>query len=137
MKFSEIEADSWDELKPYVDTCLLPITGMNGTESPAEATKCLEDLRDIMDLVEIPFRGRIVTYPAYHYFDVREVSKQSIANLCNRFKQQGYKYIILITAKNNVKFQLDEADLWITPKENGDFPTDEEISGYIRELWSS
>ncbi|MGO4375464.1 DUF2487 family protein, partial [Paenibacillus sp. MCAF20] len=67
MKFSEIEKEQWEELRPYLDTCLLPVTGMDGSEQPYEATEWLERLRDIMDLIEIPFKGRVVTYPACHY----------------------------------------------------------------------
>jgi len=137
VKFSEIEAEQWEELKPYVDTCLLPITGLDGTETPAEATSCLEQLRDIMDLVEIPYRGRVVTYPAYHYYDGNEESQQAISKCCDRLRQQGYKHIILITAKGNIAFQTNAADLWITPNENGNLPNDVEISRIIRELWHS
>lgn len=137
MKFSEIEEEQWEELKPYVDTCLLPITGLDGTETPAEATQCLEQLRDIMDLVEIPYRGRIVTYPAYHYFDGTQESQQAISSCCSKLKGQGYKHIILITAKTEVAFQTNMADLWITPTEDGKLPSDVEISRKIRELWHS
>jgi len=137
VKFSEIEAEQWEELKPYVDTCLLPITGLDGSESPADATNCLEHLRDIMDLIEIPFRGRIVTYPAYHYFDGKEESQQAIESCCSKLRMQGYKHIILITVKRSIKFQTNEADLWITPTEDGKLPSDVEINRIIRELWHS
>jgi len=137
VKFSEIEAEQWDELKPYVDTCLLPITGLDGTETPSEATNYLEQLRDVMDLVEIPYRGRIVTYPAYHYVYGNEGSQQAIARCCANLKSQGYKYIILITSKSDIMFQINEADLWIAPTEDGNLPSDVEISRKIRELWHS
>ena len=67
MKFSDIEEQNWEQLAPYLDTCLLPLTGLDGTEKPWQATNALEKLRDFLDLIEIPFRGRIVTYPAAHY----------------------------------------------------------------------
>ncbi|WJH37540.1 YpiF family protein [Paenibacillus sp. CC-CFT747] len=68
VKFSEIREEQWKDLQPYLDTCLLPITGLTGTESPWMTTEALEMLRDIMDLVENPYKGRLVTYPALHYF---------------------------------------------------------------------
>lgn len=137
MKFSEIEAEQWEELRPYLDTCLLPVTGMTGAESPLEATQCLEDLRDIMDLIEVPYRGRVVTYPALHYMSGPEHFQQALSSYCSRLKQQGFKYIILITAKTNVRFQISEADLWITPDEDGNLPSDADINSKIRELWHS
>ena len=67
MKFSDIDKEQWPELKPYLDTVLLPVTGLSGDEQPWEATRGLEKLRDLIDAVEIPFHGRVVIYPAYHY----------------------------------------------------------------------
>lgn len=137
VKFSEIEQEQWDELKPYLDTCLLPITGMSGAESPVEATRCLEDLRDIMDLIEIPYQGRVVTYPALHYMDGLEHSQHAIDGYCQRLKQQGFKYIILITAKVNFQLPIHSADLWISPQENGGLPSESDINAMIRNLWRS
>ncbi|MCR8660273.1 YpiF family protein [Paenibacillus endoradicis] len=135
MKFSEIEQEQWEELKPYLDTCLLPITGLDGSESPVEATLALENLRDIMDLVEIPFKGRVVTYPACHYISDDPSAHSQISSYCSALKGQGFKYIILITAKLHTAFQLNEADLWITPTENGENPSAEQVNLQIRELW--
>lgn len=137
MKFSEIEQEQWEELKPYLDTCLLPITGMTGEESPLEATQCLEDLRDIMDLIEIPFRGRVVTYPALHYVDKQEHSVEAINSYCRKIKEQGFKYVILITAKVMLQYEIHAADLWITPNDDGSLPLDSEIQAKIRGLWQS
>lgn len=135
MKFSEIEEEQWAELEPYLDTCLLPVTGLSGAENPIEATSCLEQLRDIMDLVEIPFKGRVLTYPAFHYYNDDEGTRQFIRSLCTSLKNNGFKYIILITANQSISFQCDEADLWVTPLEDGQYPTQEEISWKIREIW--
>lgn len=137
MKFSEIEQEQWDELKPFLDTCLLPITGMTGAESPLEATKCLEDLRDIMDLIEGPYHGRVVTYPALHYMDDLKRSTEDINSFCKKLKNQGFKYVILITAKSHFELQIDHADLWISPKEDGALPSSQEIQTQILKLWST
>src|SRR5690348_10219692 len=67
LKFSEMTQDSWAELQLYLDTCLIPYTALSGEQSPVEVTEALERLRDFLDLVEIPFKGRIMTYPAFHY----------------------------------------------------------------------
>ncbi|URN94104.1 MAG: YpiF family protein [Candidatus Pristimantibacillus lignocellulolyticus] len=135
MKFSEIEQEQWEELKPYLDTCLLPITGLDGSETPVETTIALENLRDIMDLVELPFKGRVVTYPACHYISHNPSAHSQISAFCSALKAQGFKYIILITAKLHTEFQINEADLWITPTENGENPSAEQVNLQIRELW--
>lgn len=136
LKFSEIEENKWAELKPYLDTVLLPITGLTGAESPAEATKKLEKLRDIMDMVEIPFAGRVVTYPALHYIgsDKLEMSKH-MNEVCQRLKQQGFVHIILITASKEADLQAELADVWIMPEEDGTFPTQEKVSKEIMNIW--
>lgn len=137
MKFSEITKEQWGELRPYLDTCLLPVTGMSGAEQPHEATEWLERLRDLMDLVEIPFKGRVVTYPACHYVTGDASYADSINGWCASLKQAGFKYVILITASKELRLQCDEADLWIRPNEDGGLPEQSKVSETIRALWQS
>ncbi|MBH5317936.1 DUF2487 family protein [Paenibacillus sp. GSMTC-2017] len=136
MKFSDISKEKWDELQPYLDTCLLPVTGMNGLETPYEATQCLENLRDIMDLVELPFKGRIVTFPACHYMPGESSFESAIEEWCSNLKRTGFKYVVLITAKNGLTFDCQSADLVVQPQVDGALPTQEEVSDKIRSLWS-
>ncbi len=96
MKFSEISRASWPELQPYLDTCVIPFTGLTGLESPVEATVALERLRDFMDLVETRYKGRIVTYPAFHYAN-QEIPKL-LNEICHKVKESGFKYVIIMTA---------------------------------------
>jgi 23S rRNA (pseudouridine1915-N3)-methyltransferase len=116
MKFNEIQQDEWDELKPYLDTCLLPLTGLSGEESPWKVTKALEELRDLMDFVEIPFKGRVVTYPAVQY---RLDDNQMIAvidKLCQKLKSDSFKFIILITVDDSLaKLDFHAHDLILSP----------------------
>ncbi|AOZ91328.1 DUF2487 family protein [Paenibacillus crassostreae] len=101
MKFSEISSESWLELQPYLDTCIIPFTGLKGVESPIEATAALERLRDLLDLVENRYRGRTITYPAFHY-DINE--KYELVNeLCHKIKKSGFKYVIIVTADTYVE----------------------------------
>jgi hypothetical protein len=116
MKFSEIESSQWEELKPFLDTCLLPVTGMTGLESPAEATRALEDLRDLMDNIEIPFKGRVVTYPACHYTGENE-GHAVVEQLCASFKRTGYRYIIVVSARLT-NLTPASADLIFAPNTN-------------------
>jgi 23S rRNA (pseudouridine1915-N3)-methyltransferase len=116
MKFNEIQQTEWDELKPYLDTCLLPMTGLSGEESPWQVTKALEELRDLMDFVEIPFKGRVVTYPAVQY---RLDDSQMIAamdTLCQKLKSDSFKFVILITGDASLaKLEFQAHDLIISP----------------------
>src|SRR5690554_2832184 len=94
MKFSDIKKEQWSELKPYLDTILLPVTCLSGSEEPWEATIALEELRDLIDAVEVPFRGRVVVYPAYHYTTV-SILEESLRELCNRMRTIGFVYVII------------------------------------------
>lgn len=115
MKFSEIQQSEWEELKPYLDTCLLPLTGLTGKESPWQVTELLEQLRDIMDLVEIPFKGRIVTYPALQYKTDDEMMVGTVDELCRRLKRDTFKYVILITVDEALaKQEFSASDLFIS-----------------------
>ncbi|MFD0694809.1 DUF2487 family protein [Paenibacillus sp. GCM10027628] len=96
MKFSEIEQDQWPDLKPYLDTCLLPFTGLRGFEDPAQTTFALEQLRDALETVEIPYKGRVVTYPAVHYMTGVNASEQLNA-ISLQLKHAGFRYVIVLT----------------------------------------
>ncbi|MBD7968063.1 DUF2487 family protein [Paenibacillus gallinarum] len=110
MKFSEITSEDWVDLQPYLDTCLLPYTALTGQESPYETVSVLERLRDFLDYVEIPFKGRIVTYPAVHYSQASQL--QQLNELCSHLKAGGFKYVIVMTADEAlVQAELPEADL--------------------------
>ncbi|MDQ6418211.1 DUF2487 family protein [Paenibacillus sp. LHD-117] len=136
MKFSEIEKERWDELAPYLDTCLLPVTGLTGKESPYEATEQLERLRDMLDLVEIPFKGRVVTYPACHYVADGPEKDDSIARLVEGLRQSGFTYIIVATAKQELDFSRAGADIVLRPGDNGVLPGQEFVGTLVRNTWS-
>lgn len=116
LKFSEIESENWPELQPYLDTCLLPVTGLEGSESPWEAAEALEHLRDVLDLIEIPFKGRTVTYPAMHYSGTGQAAasaRKLIEDVCARLRDAGFRYIVLVSAMPNAEAGLPQgiADL--------------------------
>jgi 23S rRNA (pseudouridine1915-N3)-methyltransferase len=116
MKFNEIQMTEWDELKPYLDTCLLPLTGLTGDEPPWKVTQALEELRDLMDFVEVPFKGRIVTYPAvqYSFADTQMISV--VDRLCQQLKSESFKFVILITADESLaKLAFQAHDLMLSP----------------------
>ncbi|MDF2963531.1 MAG: hypothetical protein K0S39_5266 [Paenibacillus sp.] len=115
MKFSDVEQGTWEELRPYVDTCLLPVTGLTGSEPPWEATQALEELRDALDCFEIPYKGRVVTYPAFHFVSGEETSG-FLKQVCRKLRENGFRYIIVISAKPVLEPLLagSEADLHFT-----------------------
>jgi hypothetical protein len=114
MKFSDIKGEEWDELKPYLDTCLLPVTGLTGTEQPWEATLELAKLKDALDALEIPYKGRVVTYPAMHYlFPGREAS--DVDQACQQLRDAGFRYVVVVTANGDVaELSVPSADLLLS-----------------------
>lgn len=114
MKFTEIKQEEWASIQPYLDTCLLPLTGLLGNEPPWEVAAALRNLRDLMDLVEIPFKGRIVTYPAMHYSVDSELFVAQVNDLCKRMKVTTFKHIILISTDVSIqKLNFTECDLFV------------------------
>jgi 23S rRNA (pseudouridine1915-N3)-methyltransferase len=112
MKFSDVTESDWESLRPYVDTCLLPVTGLTGKESPWEATRALEQLRDALDCFEIPYKGRVLTYPALHFTGEGE-SNATLKQVCVNLKESGFPFVIAVTAKAELEsaLQTAEADL--------------------------
>ncbi|MCM3747488.1 DUF2487 family protein [Paenibacillus pasadenensis] len=134
MKFSEIDAERWPELQPFMDTCLLPVTGLSGLENPWQAAAVLERLRDAMDAVEIPFKGRIVAYPAVQYGD--EQSAAALGPLVRKLRQAGFRYVVAVSAALQLE-ALEEADLVLSPDGDGRMPDAAEVRERIRMLWNA
>lgn len=113
MKFSDIQEEQWPELKPYLDTCLLPLTGLAGSEEPWQATIALEQLRDALETIEIPFKGRVVTYPALHYLTGTDAGKQ-VGELSLQLKNAGFRFVIVLTIHTDaLQVKPDPTDLLI------------------------
>lgn len=137
MKFNDISKEEWTGLQPYLDTCLLPVTGLQGTEQPWEATKALEKLRDALELIEIPYKGRVVTYPALHYVEGIHV-EQHINALCARMKEAGFAYVIVLTIhKNTQHWTLDAVDeiFYIDMEQNSYSEIKSRVSQQLQQLW--
>ncbi|MBB3109303.1 hypothetical protein FHS18_001355 [Paenibacillus phyllosphaerae] len=136
MKFSELTREQWAELQPYLDTAVLPVTGLTGNEMPYEATEALERLRDVLDLVENPFKGRIVTYPVVQYVE-REGGGRELERICLSLKGIGFRFVIVTAAFNLNSFsdELVSADLIIDVKQDGTLPAGAEVSEAVRKLW--
>jgi len=132
VKFSEFDGQRWGELEPYFDTCILPVTGLNGGESPAEATERLEALRDLLELIEVPFKGRTVTYPAMHYTGG---SPEPVEETVTRMRRAGFRYVIVASLPARPEGQESGADLWITPEEGGSLPPAAGVSATVQAMW--
>ncbi|MGN7413632.1 DUF2487 family protein [Paenibacillus sp. SAF-068] len=138
MKFSEMTQDSWAELQLYLDTCLIPYTALSGEQSPVEVTEALERLRDFLDLVEIPFKGRIMTYPAFHYANP-ELS-MTLNSLSSQLKSSGFKYVVIMSSDGHLdEVEIPSADLVLSRSVLTHMVGEDGIARFvgekIRELW--
>lgn len=138
LKFSEVTQDSWAELQLYLDTCLIPYTALSGEQSPVEAIEALERLRDFLDLVEIPFKGRIMTYPAFHYAN-SELS-MTLNSLSAQLKSSGFKYVVIMSSDGHLnEVDIPSADLVLSRSvlthEVGEEGIARFVGEKIRELW--
>lgn len=138
LKFSEMTQDSWAELQLYLDTCLIPYTALTGKQSPVEATEALERLRDFLDLVEIPFKGRIMTYPAFHY--AGPDMSMALNTLSEQLKSSGFKYVVIMSSDGVLEqSQITSADLALSrsilSQEVGEEGIARFVGEKIRELW--
>src|SRR5690606_27663697 len=52
---------------------------------------------DLLDLIEIPFKGRIVTYPALHYISTGgDELGCSLDEIGRRLKEGGFRYVVAV-----------------------------------------
>jgi hypothetical protein len=113
MKFSELNEQQWEEHGIYFDTCILPITGLTGTENPVDCVTKLTDLQTRIDAIEKNFRGRVVIYPAYHY--ISETLKDALASVIRNLKSSGFKYIVILAVHLDDENIMEcGADLYIS-----------------------
>ncbi|MUG65024.1 DUF2487 family protein [Paenibacillus campinasensis] len=137
MKFSEVEEASWPGLALYFDTCLIPYTGLSGGESPWEVTAALERLRDFMDLVEIPFKGRIVTYPAVQYGNPNDM--KLLNEVCRNVKSGGFKYVVVMSADVAISEEDVPESALVLSRRSIDIPEGKPlaavVSQKISEMW--
>ncbi|WP_018751383.1 DUF2487 family protein [Paenibacillus sanguinis] len=137
MKFSEIEPAAWEELQPYLDTCLLPVTGLTGQEMPAKVTEKLQRLQKLIDMIEIPFKGRVVTYPAIQYRN--EDLNKIVNDICRNVKAGGFVYCLVVALEENwTRDEVPDADFILSPYDLTDMASgaaEEWVKGEIQRLW--
>ncbi|OMF96363.1 DUF2487 family protein [Paenibacillus sp. FSL R7-0337] len=110
MKFSDFDRRAWEIDGQYYDTCIIPYSGLQGTENPPETATLLERQRDFLELAEQPYKGRVVTYPAVQYAGP---GMTAIVNeLCRKVKSSGFQYVIVMSANEGLrKEDVFESDL--------------------------
>ena len=134
MRFSEFHEDNWGDLQPYMDTALLPVTGLTGSESPPAAADLVGAAGDWLAPVESAFKGRTVTYPAHHYIGPGD---EGLLNaLCDRLKAGGFKHVVVVSGKPGWRSEdVPSADLFAFPAEAGIEPDAEGIRRQVADLW--
>jgi hypothetical protein len=131
MKFHEIKQSDWLQLQLYLDTCLLPLSGLDGTEAPDEMTRILEQLRDLMNPIETNFKGRIVTLPAVQYICTEKAEFISqVDEIASRYKRHHFRFVIAISANERLQdLKFSEVDLFIN------MSNVENINQQLSQLW--
>ncbi|MFB9275252.1 DUF2487 family protein [Cohnella cellulosilytica] len=136
MKFSEIDPQSWPELQPYLDTCLLPLSGLTGEESPSEATEKVARTGDWLAPLEEAFRGRTVTMPAYHYGADSPEHIRKVNELIASWRAGGFRYVVLVCGQP-LELPGIDADLYVRPAAAPDEPDEQAIVQAVAGLWRS
>ncbi|WP_405114678.1 DUF2487 family protein [Paenibacillus sp. FSL K6-1217] len=130
MKFSDFDSKAWETDGHYYDTCIIPYSGLKGTESPPETVALLERQRDFLELAEQPYKGRVVTYPAVQYAGPGMIALMN--DLCRKVKSSGFQYAIVMSANEGLPAEeLVESDLLLClPEIAADTRTS--VSAYVR-----
>ncbi|MFD0670395.1 DUF2487 family protein [Cohnella sp. GCM10027633] len=136
MKFSEISDQSWAELQPYLDTCLLPISGLTGMEPPWEAKERMLRTGDWLSVLERAFNGRTVTLPAYHYDRAGPDASGRLNEMCERLKASGYRYVVVVSGQaGGAPDAVTAADLRVQPLSEDEQPDEDAIRATVAAMW--
>ncbi|MFC4302856.1 DUF2487 family protein [Cohnella boryungensis] len=136
MKFSEIDPEAWPELQPYLDTCLLPLSGLTGEESPCEAADKIAMTGLWLSPLEEAFRGRTVTMPAFHYESEGPDRIGRLNALISSWKRNGFRYVVLVSGQP-LDLEGAKAELVIRPDAEGDEPDARSVAKLLADLWRS
>lgn len=137
MKFSELDEAGWPELQPYLDTCLLPVSGLEGDEAPWEMADRAGGAGAWLQPLEQAFRGRTVTLPAYHYYGGSPEDADKLRAVCGKCRIAGYKYVVLVSGRSGLLGAGLGADLIVQPRNGEDFPDPQMLRGLFSSLWGS
>lgn len=135
MKFSELDEISWPALAPYFDTCIVPVSGLNGTETPDVMTSKAAATGDWLLPLEQSFKGRIVTLPALHYYDGSTGDADKLSALCAACRRSGFRYVVIVCGTAGLLDAIQAADLVIAPKDEHDSPDTEQLRKRVTDMW--
>ncbi|MDI4645509.1 DUF2487 family protein [Cohnella hashimotonis] len=134
MRFSEFDENNWSDLQPYLDTAVIPVTGLQGGERPPDAAELVGAAGDWLAPIESAFKGRTVTYPAHHY--VGPGDEAPLDAVCARLKSGGFKFVIVVSGKSGWdKTGVPSADLFACPTEEVSEPDAETLRRSVSEMW--
>ncbi|MBW5446618.1 DUF2487 family protein [Cohnella sp. CFH 77786] len=135
MKFSELDEAGWPNLQPYLDTCLLPVSGLTGSEAPHEMADRAADAGAWLAPLEQAFRGRTVTLPALHYYDGGAEAAEKLNALCRSFRAAGFRHVVLVGGRPGLIGEDAGADLVLEPQAEGGVPDPDAVRQALVELW--
>lgn len=135
MKFSELTEADWPDLQPYMDTCLLPVTGLTGREAPWKMADMAAETGAWLLPLEKAFKGRTVTLPALHYFEGPEADPGLLRRLCERCREAGFRHVVLVCGKPGFLGPDTGADLVVQPSRQGERPDPDALFGEVTDLW--
>jgi 23S rRNA (pseudouridine1915-N3)-methyltransferase len=132
LKFQEITSEQWPSLQPYLDTCVIPYAALSGEEQPPQVVAKLARLRDLLDWVEIPFKGRVVTYPAIQY-ELFANQQDCLRLLVQKIKQSGFRYVVIVSVNSEISPEMSSSDLVIHPE----YGTKEQVQQALISCWKN
>jgi 23S rRNA (pseudouridine1915-N3)-methyltransferase len=114
----------------------LPVTGMDGSQTPWQATEALERLRDMLSPIETEFHGRLVTYPAFHY--ITGDREAGLSEVCRRLKQSGFRFVVIVSGETAAPPNgMEGCDLFLSEDSGATSEWHARASEQIITMWHS
>lgn len=137
MKFSEFDETTWPGLAPYLDTCLLPVTGLEGSETPDVMTDKAAAAGAWLSPIEQAYKGRTVTLPALHYYEGGPAVTEQLARMCGSFRRIGFRYVVLVCGIPGLLGAelAGKADLILQPEKPDEEPDPDALVKAIVDMW--
>jgi 23S rRNA (pseudouridine1915-N3)-methyltransferase len=138
MYYDQISAGQWPSLKPYLDTCILPITNIRTEQEVWEIKERLHIHNQAKKWIEQMYSGRIVIYPDIHYsWDDKEKFRLYLKEVIRGIKDKGFQYVVLLNNSSNEPY-VEEGITYISA--DGELLSDaakNRIKQTVLNLWKS
>lgn len=113
MYFKSTDVQQFLSQKQFIDTALVPLLSIDLTENAViQSSTSADFLMSLTSFVEQQFKGRIVLFPPFSYFE-KFKNEDFAKNIQENLEEFGFKHVIFITCDHFWTSLNDLKVIWL------------------------